>query len=95
MKTQPTDFKLILGLLLMKAGRIKQWALGIAALAYFPVVAFAQVAAQADGTAGAAPKPWQLNMGEGVTSQLLRVELVAAAVEPGRIEAEALHATRP
>ena len=59
MKTQPTDSKLILGLLLMKAGRIKQWALGVAAMA-LPVIAFAQ---------SADPKPWQLNMGQGVTPQ--------------------------
>ncbi len=52
----------------MKAGRIKQWALGIAAMA-LPVLAFAQAAVQADGTAGAAPQRWQLNMGEGVTAQ--------------------------
>jgi len=54
----------------MKAGRIKQWALGVAAMA-LPVLAFAQAAVQADGTAGAAPKPWQLNMGQGVTPQSL------------------------
>ena len=59
MKTQPTDSKLILGLVLMKAGRIKQWALGVAAMA-LPVLAFAQ---------SADPKPWQLNMGQGVTPQ--------------------------
>ena len=61
MKTQPTDSKLILGLVLMKAGRIKQWALGVAAMA-LPVLAFAQ---------SADPKPWQLNMGQGVTPQSL------------------------
>ncbi len=43
----------------MKAGRIKQWLLGIAALA-LPVLAFAQ---------GADPQRWQLNMGQGVTAQ--------------------------
>ncbi len=41
----------------MKAGRSKQWAAGIAALAA-PVLAFAQAAD---------PQPWQLNMGRGVT----------------------------
>jgi cytochrome c oxidase subunit 2 len=45
----------------MKAGRIKQWVLGIAAMA-LPVLAFAQ---------SADPKPWQLNMGQGVTPQSL------------------------
>ncbi|RPE75962.1 cytochrome c oxidase subunit 2 [Vulcaniibacterium tengchongense] len=43
----------------MKAGRFKQWAAGIAAAAV-PVLAFAQAAD---------PKPWQLNMGQGVTVQ--------------------------
>lgn len=43
----------------MKAGRFKQWAAGIAAMA-LPVLAFAQAAD---------PKPWQLNMGKGVTAQ--------------------------
>jgi cytochrome c oxidase subunit 2 len=51
--------KLSLGLEVMKAGRIKQWALG-AAMAVLPVLAFAQ---------SADPKRWQLNMGEGVTAQ--------------------------
>ena len=41
----------------MKAGRIKQWIIGIAA-ATLPLAAFAQ---QAD------PVRWQLNMGRGVT----------------------------
>jgi len=41
----------------MKAGRIKQWAVGAAAMA-LPVLANAQAAD---------PKPWQLNMGRGVT----------------------------
>ena len=68
--TQPIDSKLILGLELMKAGRIKQWVLGVAAMA-LPVLGYAQAAAQADGTAGATPQPWQLNMGEGVTAQSL------------------------
>ena len=45
----------------MKAGRIKQWVLGVAALA-LPVLAFAQ---------SADPKRWQLNMGQGVTPQSL------------------------
>ena len=45
----------------MKAGRFKQWVLGIAAMA-LPVLAFAQ---------SADPKPWQLNMGQGVTPQSL------------------------
>jgi len=48
-----------LGLELMKVGRFKQWAAGIAAMA-LPVLAFAQAAD---------PKPWQLNMGRGVTAQ--------------------------
>ncbi|WP_064747965.1 cytochrome c oxidase subunit II [Lysobacter antibioticus] len=43
----------------MKAGRFKQWAVGIAAMA-LPVLAVAQAAD---------PKPWQLNMGQGVTAQ--------------------------
>ncbi|KRA16445.1 MULTISPECIES: cytochrome c oxidase subunit II [unclassified Lysobacter] len=43
----------------MKAGRFKQWAVGVAAMAV-PVLAFAQAAD---------PKPWQLNMGRGVTAQ--------------------------
>lgn len=43
----------------MKAGRFKQWAAGVAAMA-LPVLAFAQAAD---------PKPWQLNMGKGVTAQ--------------------------
>ncbi|NUO77549.1 MAG: cytochrome c oxidase subunit II, partial [Lysobacter sp.] len=43
----------------MKAGRFKQWAVGVAATA-LPVLAFAQAAD---------PKPWQLNMGRGVTAQ--------------------------
>ncbi|WP_441821197.1 cytochrome c oxidase subunit II [Lysobacter sp. TAB13] len=43
----------------MKAGRFKQWAAGIASMA-LPVIAFAQAAD---------PKPWQLNMGKGVTAQ--------------------------
>ncbi|MGO1072350.1 cytochrome c oxidase subunit II [Lysobacter sp. CA199] len=43
----------------MKAGRFKQWAAGIASMA-LPVLAFAQAAD---------PKPWQLNMGKGVTAQ--------------------------
>lgn len=43
----------------MKAGRFKQWAAGIAAMA-LPVLANAQAAD---------PKPWQLNMGQGVTMQ--------------------------
>ncbi len=43
----------------MKAGRFKQWAAGIAAMA-MPVLALAQ---------SADPKPWQLNMGKGVTAQ--------------------------
>ncbi|GAA5083240.1 cytochrome c oxidase subunit II [Lysobacter panacisoli] len=43
----------------MKAGRFKQWGAGIAAMA-LPVLASAQAAD---------PKPWQLNMGEGVTVQ--------------------------
>lgn len=43
----------------MKVGRFKQWAAGIAAMA-LPVLAFAQAAD---------PKPWQLNMGRGVTAQ--------------------------
>lgn len=43
----------------MKAGRFKQWAVGVAAMA-LPVLAFAQAAD---------PKPWQLNMGRGVTAQ--------------------------
>ena len=43
----------------MKAGRFKQWAAGVAASA-LPVLAFAQAAD---------PKPWQLNMGKGVTAQ--------------------------
>ena len=43
----------------MKVGRFKQWAAGIAAMA-LPVLAFAQ---------SADPKPWQLNMGRGVTAQ--------------------------
>jgi cytochrome c oxidase subunit 2 len=43
----------------MKVGRFKQWAAGIAAMA-LPVLAFAQAAD---------PKPWQLNMGKGVTAQ--------------------------
>ena len=55
----------------MKAGRIKQWAVGIAAMAS-PILACAQAAAQAVGTAASAdPQPWQLNMGRGVTSQSL------------------------
>ena len=41
----------------MKAGRIKQWVVGAAVLA-LPVLANAQAAD---------PKPWQLNMGRGVT----------------------------
>ena len=41
----------------MKAGRFKQWAAGVAALAV-PVLASAQAAD---------PQPWQLNMGRGVT----------------------------
>ena len=41
----------------MKAGRIKQWAVGAAAAA-LPVLGHAQAAD---------PKPWQLNMGRGVT----------------------------
>jgi len=45
----------------MKAGRFKQWVLGIAAMA-LPVLAFAQ---------SADPKRWQLNMGQGVTPQSL------------------------
>ena len=45
----------------MKAGRIKQWVLGVAALA-LPALAFAQ---------SADPKRWQLNMGQGVTPQSL------------------------
>ena len=45
----------------MKAGRIKQWVLGVAAMA-LPVLAFAQ---------SADPKRWQLNMGQGVTPQSL------------------------
>ena len=49
--------KLIPGLELMKAGRLKQWATGIAALA-LPVAAFAQ---------DADPVRWQLNMNRGVT----------------------------
>ncbi len=48
----------------MKAGRFKQWAAGIAASA-LPVLAFAQAAS----TSSADPKPWQLNMGQGVTAQ--------------------------
>ncbi|MFK3651585.1 cytochrome c oxidase subunit II [Lysobacter enzymogenes] len=43
----------------MKAGRFKQWAMGVAAMA-LPVLASAQAAD---------PKPWQLNMGKGVTAQ--------------------------
>ncbi len=43
----------------MKAGRIKQWVLGVAAMA-LPVLAIAQ---------GADPQRWQLNMGQGVTPQ--------------------------
>ncbi|QQP94548.1 cytochrome c oxidase subunit II [Lysobacter enzymogenes] len=43
----------------MKAGRFKQWAVGVAAMA-LPVLASAQAAD---------PKPWQLNMGKGVTAQ--------------------------
>ena len=43
----------------MKAGRFKQWSAGIAAMA-LPVLANAQAAD---------PKPWQLNMGQGVTVQ--------------------------
>jgi len=45
----------------MKAGRFKQWVLGIATMA-LPVLAFAQ---------SADPKRWQLNMGQGVTPQSL------------------------
>ena len=51
--------KLSLGLEVMKAGRIKQWAVG-AAMAVLPVLAFAQ---------SADPQRWQLNMGQGVTAQ--------------------------
>ena len=43
----------------MKAGRFKQWAAGVASMA-LPVLAYAQ---------SADPKPWQLNMGKGVTAQ--------------------------
>ena len=43
----------------MKAGRIKQWVLGVAAMV-LPALAFAQ---------SADPKRWQLNMGQGVTPQ--------------------------
>jgi cytochrome c oxidase subunit 2 len=46
-----------LGLELMKAGRFKQWTMGLAAMA-MPMLAFAQ---------SADPQPWQLNMGRGVT----------------------------
>ena len=46
----------------MKAGRIKQWAAGLTALA-LPVLAFAQQHA-GDPTS---PHPWQLNMRRGVT----------------------------
>ncbi|CAA9322738.1 MAG: Cytochrome c oxidase polypeptide II [uncultured Lysobacter sp.] len=49
----------------MKAGRIKQWAVGIAAMA-LPLLAFAQGVATA---ADAAPQRWQLNMNQGVTAQ--------------------------
>ena len=42
---------------MMKAGRFKQWGMGIAGAA-LPLVATAQ---------SADPKPWQLNMGRGVT----------------------------
>lgn len=45
----------------MKAGRIKQWVLGVAVLA-LPALAVAQ---------SADPKRWQLNMGPGVTPQSL------------------------
>lgn len=45
----------------MKAGRIKQWVLGVAAMA-LPALAFAQ---------SADPQRWQLNMGQGVTPQSL------------------------
>lgn len=45
----------------MKAGRIKQWVLGVAAMA-LPALALAQ---------SADPKRWQLNMGQGVTPQSL------------------------
>ncbi|MFD0740323.1 cytochrome c oxidase subunit II [Lysobacter koreensis] len=51
----------------MKAGRIKQWAVGIAAMA-MPVFAYAQAATAASS---ADPVRWQLNMGQGVTSQSL------------------------
>ncbi len=47
----------MLGLELMKAGRFKQWAAGVAAMA-LPVLAFAQ---------SADPERWQLNMDPGVT----------------------------
>ncbi|WP_133500359.1 cytochrome c oxidase subunit II [Cognatilysobacter terrigena] len=46
----------------MKAGRIKQWAAGLTALA-LPVLAFAQEALPEPS----APHRWQLNMREGVT----------------------------
>jgi len=49
--------QVILGLEVMKAGRFKQWAMGVAAMAT-PVLAFAQ---------SADPERWQLNMGRGVT----------------------------
>jgi cytochrome c oxidase subunit 2 len=49
--------KLILGLEVMKAGRFKQWAMGVAMMAA-PVLALAQ---------SADPERWQLNMGRGVT----------------------------
>lgn len=49
--------KLIPGLELMKAGHLKQWAIGVAAMA-LPVAAFAQ---------DADPVRWQLNMNRGVT----------------------------
>jgi cytochrome c oxidase subunit II len=52
-----TSQPLISGLEQMKAGRTKQWATGIAAMAS-PLLAFAQ---------SADPERWQLNMGRGVT----------------------------
>jgi len=63
---QPTRFS---GLELMKAGRFKQWAVGVVAMT-LSVVAYAQEAAQAASDSWtAAPVRWQLNMGEGVTAQ--------------------------
>ena len=48
----------------MKAGRIQQWTVGVAAMA-LPFLAFAQEVATA---ADAAPQRWQLNMNQGVTA---------------------------